>query len=333
MEADKIILGVKIMKLEDIGFYTLSDKRANNSSIKSPLWRCELILNESCNFKCGYCRGIRKDIATQLGEGTFETLTYWIQDRLQNIRFSGGEPTLYRELPELVALCKMHGVKRIAVSTNGSADRSKYQELIDCGVNDFSVSLDACCSSGCDKMSGVENMWEKIIDNIRFISSQTYCTVGVVIDNNNINNFKYIISLADSLGVSDIRIIPSAQFNETLKVAENIPYSIIIKYPILKYRVDNILAGRHVRGIDSANHCKCWLAMDDMAVAGEYHFPCIIYMREHGDPIGKVNYEMRQDRMAWIKSHNPYQDPICSKNCLDVCVQYNKTCENYNDKP
>ena len=46
------------MKLEDIGFYTLSDERAANASEKSDLWRCEILLTDKCNFNCIYCNNI-----------------------------------------------------------------------------------------------------------------------------------------------------------------------------------------------------------------------------------------------------------------------------------
>jgi hypothetical protein len=39
------------MELEKIGFYTLSDERAENVTHETPLQRCELILTEDCNFK------------------------------------------------------------------------------------------------------------------------------------------------------------------------------------------------------------------------------------------------------------------------------------------
>ena len=42
-------------RLEDIGFYTLSDYRASQCSASSPLWRCELLLTDRCNFHCPYC--------------------------------------------------------------------------------------------------------------------------------------------------------------------------------------------------------------------------------------------------------------------------------------
>jgi len=45
------------MKLEDIGFYTLSDERAKNTSINTSLKRCEILITDKCNLKCPYCRG------------------------------------------------------------------------------------------------------------------------------------------------------------------------------------------------------------------------------------------------------------------------------------
>jgi len=37
-------------KLEDIGFYTLTDERLKNTSLTSQMQRCEMIITEYCNF-------------------------------------------------------------------------------------------------------------------------------------------------------------------------------------------------------------------------------------------------------------------------------------------
>ena len=54
---------------------------------------------------------------------------------------------LYKWLPELVSHAADVGVEKIAISTNGSASLRRYEDLIARGVNDFSISLDACCGS------------------------------------------------------------------------------------------------------------------------------------------------------------------------------------------
>jgi molybdenum cofactor biosynthesis enzyme MoaA len=109
------------MRLEEIGFYTLSDERAAKASGTSPMYRCEMILTSRCNFNCPYCRGLRM----MKGDIDFEVaktaLQLWIKDGLKNVRFSGGEPTMYPYLNRLVRMCKEGGVEHIAISTNGSA--------------------------------------------------------------------------------------------------------------------------------------------------------------------------------------------------------------------
>jgi len=313
------------MKLEDIGFYTLFDGRARDSGPTSALWRCEVILTDMCNFRCPYCRGLREDCKGTMSYNDAEALLdYWIRERLQNIRFSGGEPTLYPHLGYLVKQCKQARVKRIAISTNGSADLDYYKELIDYGVNDISVSLDACCAAVGQKMNGgKKNMWERTIDNIKELSKLTYVTVGMVFTPSNIKQVKKDVEFAHSLGVADIRVISSAQYNEALGDLEDLDEGILDKHPILKYRVNNYRHGRNVRGLNVHDCHKCHLVLDDMAVAGDYHFPCIIYLREGGEPIGKLGGSMRMNRELWFEQHNSFTDRICRESCLDICIDYN----------
>ena len=151
------------MSLEDIGFYTLSDKRADNASVTSPLQRCELVLTSRCNLRCPYCRGVRPEIQGDLPfDQATKTLDLWISEGLKNVRFTGGEPTLYPHLNALVDQCKEGGVERIAISTNGTMAIGRYLTLIESGVNDFSISLDGgCCAVGTDMSGGVKGAWKK----------------------------------------------------------------------------------------------------------------------------------------------------------------------------
>jgi pyruvate-formate lyase-activating enzyme len=310
-------------KLEQIGFYTLSDDRAKDTCWNSRMQRCEILLTNRCNFKCKYCRGLswlNEDTPVACAE---RAISEWAKDGLRNIRFSGGEPTFYSDLLHLVRLCVLDDVEHIAISTNGSRPFDVYQELIHSGVNDFSVSLDACCASTGDNMSGVRGSWERVVENIRELSRQVYVTVGVVLTEENIKSVKNTIYFAHELGVSDIRIISAAQFNELPEEISGIDQDVLDAHPILKYRIGHFLDGRNVRGIQEYDSHKCHLVKDDSVVAGKYHFPCVIYLREGGEPIGFVGENMRAERKEWFEQHNSFCDPICKKNCLDVCIDYN----------
>jgi len=310
--------------LDKIGFYTLSDKRAKSSSFCSPLMRGELLLTDKCNLSCSYCRGMKDELQGEMSLPFAQyVLQTWIDEGLQNVRFSGGEPTLYPHLESLVKGCHNSGVKRIAISTNGTQPLDFYKRLVDCGVNDFSISLDGGCCSVNQIMNGGNNTFSQVSQNIKYLSWYNYVTVGVVFNELNVGEAIETIKYIDSLNPADIRIISSAQYNKALNNLINLPADILNRHPILKYRINNYKGKRNVRGIREGDTNKCYLVKDDVAVAGKYHFPCIIYLREGGFPIGIMNEDFRKERKNWFKTHITHKDVICKQNCLDVCIDYN----------
>lgn len=308
------------MRLDDIGFYTLTDERARTASPITPLSRCELLVTDRCNFKCPYCRGVSTRRGYDLGwDECREILDQWLSDGLRNIRFSGGEPTLWPHLERAVRYVRP-SVERVAISTNGTAKESMYRALVDAGVDDFSISLDACCAADGEKMSGGAGRWERVPDTIRLLAGMgVYVTVGVVLTDDNLHETHEIVAFAQGMGVADVRIIPAAQYGATADVGALDAQGL----PILEYRLGNIAAGRPFRGIADTDSCHCWLTLDDMAVNEGQHYPCIIYLREGGEPIGAVSDQMRTERAIWAQTHNTHSDRICRGNCLDVCVEYN----------
>jgi MoaA/NifB/PqqE/SkfB family radical SAM enzyme len=323
------------MKLEDIGFYTLSNERARTACSSTPVTRLEMLVTSKCNLRCPYCRGPAKGFEGELTlEDAQKTLDVF-QD-LINLRISGGEPTSWEPLYRFIKYARCTRVQgRIAISSNGTAPLSTYQRLIDEGVSDFSISLDGdCCSVAADMAGGVNGVFEKASNTIRFLSKQgAYVTIGIVLTERNVNNTRRIIQHADSLQPSDIRIIPAAQFGAKLNgQLAWLDVKLFQRYPILKYRITNFQKGKSVRGLDKKSPQSCPLVLDDVAVNKGYHFPCIIYMREHGKPIGLISENMRKEREEWYHNHNTHEDPICSRNCLDVCVDYNKCWEEWHKK-
>jgi len=319
-----------MFSLNDIGFYTLTNDRITNKH--NNLERCEMIVTSNCNYKCPYCRGVQAYSRDCNGDLPITSATYvinkWINLRLKNIRFSGGEPVLYPHINNLVKMSKLGGINRIAISSNGSLKKDKYKELLDSGVNDFSISLDACCAEDSDKMSGRNGYFDNVISNIEYLSKQTYTTVGIVLTKETEKNLYDVVMFSHNLGVSDIRIISAAQYNGKLSRLDLIPEEILNIHPILKYRVNHLLNGRNVRGISNTDSDRCYLIKDDSVVAGKWHFPCVIYMREGGQPIGLVGENMQKEREEWSENHDTHKDSICVKNCLDCLVDYNNSYKN-----
>lgn len=318
------------MKLENIGFYTLSDNRAKTTSKNSCLIRGELLITDKCNLKCPYCRGIKKELQGELSLSYIQyVLQLWVDNGLKNVRLSGGEPTLHHSLITIIKGLKNCKVERIAISTNGTQPLDYYKKLIDFGVNDFSISLDGGCCSVSNKMTGGIQSFDLVSNNIKELSKFTYVTVGIVFNEINTDSAIDTIKYINSLNPSDIRIISSAQYNQALYNLLTLPKEIVYKYPILSYRINNYLDKRNVRGIRKNDCSKCHLVKDDIAVVGKYHFPCIIYLREGGQPIGEISDNFREERYNWFLQHNSFQDKICLNNCLDVCIDYNNKVEEF----
>jgi molybdenum cofactor biosynthesis enzyme MoaA len=330
------------MKLEKIGFYTLTDKRAKNLKYDCNIERAEVILNNKCNFDCVYCKDKKGNYEISIRKA--KKIIDLLADRnVKNIRFSGGEPTLYPFLLDLIQrVKKIKSIEHIAVSTNGSADLNFYIKLYEAGVNDFSISLDSCCSDIFNIMSSTGNYYDKVIRNIKILSKLTYVSIGMVINENNNRNYteSYFsinhkkssvinkntvidtINFLYDFNISDIRVIPAVQYGKFLKDF-NIEKKILKKFPILNYRYNRMKKKLPIRGLNKNNSKKCFLVLDDILIKNDYHYPCPIYYRESGPPIGKINDDIKKDRYEWFLKTNTHNDNICKNNCLDICKEHN----------
>jgi MoaA/NifB/PqqE/SkfB family radical SAM enzyme len=248
------------------------------------------------------------------------------------VRFTGGEPTLWPPLLETVRQIredKFEGKpgRRIAISTNGSADINLYKALISAGVDDLSISLDVHCAATFKEMARKDD-FKRVLDNVAILSGLTYITIGVVVTEQNKNELGNIIILAHKLGVADIRIIPAAQEGAIFKMLPDIGPDLLFTHPILKYRYDNFKKGISIRGLRTTDTTRCSLVLDDITFNQNMdHFPCPIYLRENGPPIDRGSCNNRHyQRKKWFFTTNTSRDKICSANCLDVCREFNNRC-------
>ena len=314
------------MKLDNIGFPTMYDERARHADQTTPMIRCDMVLTDLCTFRCPYCRGLREDCRGSVSmETAKKVIDLWTENGgLRELRLTGGEPTVWKGLPELVRYAKAKGVQSIGISTNGYSDMSLYDELIEAGIDDFSISLDACDAEEGDRMSGgIKGSWKKVTDNIRSISKKANVVLGIVATADTADSLCDTIDFALSLGAHDIKLISASQYNQLLTSAAAVSDEIRAEHPLLNYRIGNMLKGRNIRGLRENDSHRCPLVLDDASFAGGYHFPCTLYMRERGNPIGVPSENMRQERYEWYRKHDALKDPICSAYCIDAFVEYN----------
>ena len=76
-----------------------------------------------CNLDCPICYTVNKnDGAFRMSKEEFRSILKHLKEvheELDIINFTGGEPTLHPELPELLEMCREVGIERLTISTNG----------------------------------------------------------------------------------------------------------------------------------------------------------------------------------------------------------------------
>lgn len=100
-----------------------------------------------CNFRCSYCDplgvGYKDPLGTVSVQDVAHVLTAAVGLGMTSVRFTGGEPLLRKELPEMIALAKAAGVEDIAITTNATLLKRRLPELLDAGLQRVNISLDA----------------------------------------------------------------------------------------------------------------------------------------------------------------------------------------------
>ena len=126
-------------------------------------------MGRRCNLKCVHCYAQSKDIeykdelTTAQGKELIDDLA---QFGAPVILFSGGEPTMRKDLPELAMYARSKGMRAV-ISTNGTLiDKKMAKVLKDIGLSYVGVSLDGMRETN-DKFRGVKGAFDAALDGMR----------------------------------------------------------------------------------------------------------------------------------------------------------------------
>jgi hypothetical protein len=243
-----------------------------------------------CNLRCPIC------FANAATAGyTYEPTQDQIQGMLKNLRenlpvppnslqFSGGEPTVRDDLPELITMAKKAGFEHVEVNTNGiriAKDPAFLKKLIDSGISTLYLqfdgltpgpyiaargldlldtklkALDSCRAAGLDSVVLVPTLVKGVNDDqvgdiIRFAAKNFDVVRGV--------NFQPV-SMAgriDKQKLREMRItipdflkLAEAQTNGQIKTSDFYPIPIVV--PVSK--AVGALKGRRYQEFTNHQHC------------------------------------------------------------------------------
>jgi radical SAM protein with 4Fe4S-binding SPASM domain len=165
--------------------------------------RADLALTYQCNNKCSFCYvGDRK--IEELSSGSWNKILdeLW-KIGIPSVIFTGGEPTLRKDLVELVGNAKEFVTGLITNGRNLSPELCN--ELYKAQLDYVQVSIESADKNIHDKMVGVEGAWQETVSGIKHaVKSKIIVTTNTTLTQLNITAFKDTIKLIQSLGVTNI---------------------------------------------------------------------------------------------------------------------------------
>jgi len=235
-----------------------------------------LSVTDQCNFRCNYClpdgyHPSHNDSFLSLEE-IRKIATAFALNGTKKIRITGGEPTLRKDLCEIVSACKSTpGIDTVAITSNGYRITQQLPQLVDAGLDQLNLSADSLQAENFRLITGHDKLREVLAG----------------------------IDLALSLGVKKVKLNVvlmrehnHAELTEFLKFVRDKP--IVLRFIELMQTGDNtaFFNAQHVSGADIQEYLlnHQWLQVIRDAHAG----PAVEFT--HPDYAGNVGLIMPYSR-------------------------------------
>lgn len=132
-----------------------------------------LSVTEACNFRCNYCLPDGTDCSSskRAGELTLDEIrrlvTAFAQLGTKKVRITGGEPSLRRDLCDIIATCKaVPGIDTVALTTNGYRLLQDVSAWKAAGLDALNVSIDSLEAARFKMITGHDKL-QKILDGLK----------------------------------------------------------------------------------------------------------------------------------------------------------------------
>jgi 12,18-didecarboxysiroheme deacetylase len=161
-------------------------------------------ITRRCNLKCVHCYAHAKDMSfdneltTKAGKNLIDDLS---QFKVPVILFSGGEPTIRKDLPELAAYAVEKGMRAV-ISTNGTLITQQMARVLkDIGLSYVGISLDGMEEIN-DRFRGVKGAFKAALEGIKNCqNAEIKVGLRFTINKFNVGEIKAIFNLLEDMDI------------------------------------------------------------------------------------------------------------------------------------
>jgi sulfatase maturation enzyme AslB (radical SAM superfamily) len=191
-------------KVCPISFLNVKQVEPFTQPMSAPL-RMDLALTFRCQNNCVHCYAGGPHSTSEL------TTLQWKQviDKLKQIgifiaTFTGGEPTLREDLPELLKYAQDTGIVTGLITNGRSLKDKKYLEPLEkAGLDFVQITLESHEPAVHDKITGTKGSWKETVQGIKnAVNTQIYVTTNTTLNKHNADSFLDTVDFIRELGVA-----------------------------------------------------------------------------------------------------------------------------------
>lgn len=177
------------------------------SSRPSAPYRMDLAITYRCNNACAHCYNARSRNYPELStEEWFKILDDLWKIGIPHIVFTGGEPTLRDDLPELIRHAEANG-QITGINTNGRKlkDKSYLQKLIDAGLDHVQITFESHEEDIHDLMVCHPGAWQETVTGLKnAVDSNLYLMTNTTMLTHNKTTIPNTLEFLGQLGLKTI---------------------------------------------------------------------------------------------------------------------------------
>ncbi|MDY6868048.1 MAG: radical SAM protein [Chloroflexota bacterium] len=170
-------------------------------------YRMDLALTYRCNNNCSHCYNARPRNYPEMSIDKWKRVIDKIWDlRIPHVVFTGGEPTLFKGLQELVAYAEGKGIIT-GLNTNGRklADKSFVNSLVDAGLDHVQITVESHDPEIHDRMVGAKGAWAETIQGLKnVLDSRLYIMTNTTMLTHNRETMEDTLHYLAKLGVPTV---------------------------------------------------------------------------------------------------------------------------------
>ncbi len=193
----------KTEKIDPISYLEIDREEPFTYKYTAPL-RMDLALTYRCQNDCVHCYAGGPHETPELSTKQWKHVIDKLSDiGVFIITFTGGEPTLRDDLPELLRYAQEKGIVTGLISNGRKLKDKNYVDILEkAGLDFVQVTLESHKAEIHDAMTTVSGSWTETVTGIKNAAkSQIYVSTNTTLSKHNADNFLTTIDFIKSLGV------------------------------------------------------------------------------------------------------------------------------------